>query len=109
MRFIIDDDHIFQRHEVPHYALDHLALCFYGLKFFAMSFKDGTGALGGIESLAQLKGVVIRNHDLGLEEVACHLLRDQAQPPIIVIGLTRQQHPEPVADRDTRRDDQESL
>ena len=59
-------------------------------------------------SLASAEGVVVGDDDLGPLDVAEHVGRHEFALAVIAVRIVRQQHAQPILDRDAGRDDQEA-
>ena len=71
--------------------------------------QDRLGELAGRDLLAQLEGVEVGDHDLGLAELLQQVGRHEVALAVVVVRVVGQQHAQPVADGDAGRDDQERV
>ena len=101
---VVDDQDVLEAHEVGHDALEHLAFGLGRLKVGAPAFEEGAAALGNLEALAQLEGVVVGDDDLGAGDFGQQIGRDQFAVLVVVVRVAGQDDPEPVADGDAGGD-----
>jgi len=109
MRFVIDDDDPFHLEQARANALQHLAFAFRGIGLLrGTAIEEHLAALADWQGLATLECVVVGDDDFGLAEVAEQVRRQQFAGLVVVIRVVRQQDAQAVANRDSRRDDQEA-
>src|SRR5690242_20241437 len=65
-------------------------------------------ARGEPHPLAQLKGMVVGDHDLGAVDIGEHVRGHQLAVFVVAIGIVGLEHAQPIADSDAGRDDQEA-
>ena len=64
--------------------------------------QDRLRELAGVDLLAQLEGVEVGDDDLGLAELFEQVGGHDVALAVVVLRVVRQQHAQPVADRDAR-------
>jgi hypothetical protein len=87
-----------EAHQIAAGAPQHLALGFAGIGTAALA--QGAIDLRGIVALAPAEGVVVGDDDLRPLEVAEHVVRHQFPLAVIAVRVVRQQHAQPILDRD---------
>ena len=87
---VIEHHDVFQPHEIGHHTLDHLALGLDGHWALAgAAFEERTATGGHLNALAELEGVVVRDHELRLLQVLEHVHRDDLAVGIVVVRIVR--------------------
>ena len=108
VRLIVEDQDVLHAHELGHDPLQHLSLGLQGRERLASSLEQGTAALGELQALAQLEGVVVGDDDLRLFQIGEHVARDQLAASVVAVRIVRLQHAQAVLDGDAGRDHQEA-
>jgi hypothetical protein len=99
MRFVVDDEDVLHAHQVGHHALEHLAFGFERLGFFAAAaLEQLPSALGQIDALAHLEGVIVGDDDLGAFHVVEHVARHQFAVFVVTVGVVGLQDAQTVLD-----------
>ena len=106
---IVDGQDVLHAHQVGHHALEHLAFGFGCNDFVAgTALEQLPPALGNIDALAQLEGVIVGDDDLGAAHVIEHIGRHQFPFLVVAVGVVRLQHAQPVLDGQAWCADQEA-
>ncbi len=69
VRLVVENENVLHAHEVGHHPLEHLAFGFQGVQLFSSPLKQGTPTRREFDPLAELEGVVVRDHDLRAMDV----------------------------------------
>ena len=78
VRLVVEDEDVLHAHQVGHDALDHLAFGLQRVQLLAgRPCEQRAAALGQLDPLAQLEGVVVGDDDLGPVHVVQHVARDE--------------------------------
>ena len=70
--------------------------------------QQRAAALGQLDALAQLEGVVVGDDDLGAVHVVEHVAGHEFAAGVVAVGIVRLQHAQAVLDREAGRDDQKA-
>ena len=108
VRLVVQSEHVLHAHELGHDALEHLALALQRTQVGSASLKEGAAALRDLHRLAKLEGVEIGDDDLRAVEIAQHVAGHELPALVVAVRVVGLEHPEPVLDRDARRDNQEA-
>ena len=107
---VVDDDDVPLVAQAAADAADHLAFGFgEGRVAAALAAQDVLGELAGLDLLAAQEGVEVGDDDLGLAQLVHQVGGHDVHCAVVVARVAGQQHPQPVADRDAGRDDQEGV
>ena len=106
MRLVVQHDDVLQPHQVAAGAAQHLAFGFDGLQFRTMALQQRPPCLRHLHVFAPAEGVVVGDDDLRPLDVAEHIVRHEFAIAVIAVRIVRQEHLQPVLDRDAGRDDQ---
>ncbi len=107
--FVVEDEDIFEAHEIGQDALDHLAFGFEGVQGVAAALQEGAGALGEFEAVAELEGVIVGDDDLGAGDVGEEIGRDESAGGIeVAVRLIGMEYLEAVLDGEAGGDDEEA-
>jgi hypothetical protein len=107
VRLIVQHDDALQAHQVGHDPLHHLPFGFQRVQLRTAALEQGTRALGEVDPLAQLEGVIVGQHDLRPVDVREHVAGDQLAALVVAVGVIGRHHAQPVANR-AGRDDEEA-
>ena len=69
MRLVIEHEDVLQAHQAGHHPLDHLSFGFQRIQLLPATLEQGSAALGKLDALAKLEGVVVGDDDLGAIDV----------------------------------------
>ena len=108
MGFVVYHEDVLHAHQVGHHPLEHLPLCLLGLQLLAAALQKPARACRDFQSLPQHERVVVRDDDLRPLHVFEHVAGNEFTRAVVVVRVIRQEHPEPVANRQARGDEQES-
>ena len=106
--FVVEDEDVLQAHQVGHHPLEHLAFGFERVQRLAATLEQRAAALGELDPLAQLEGVVVGDDDLGAVDVVQHVARDELAALVVAVGIVGLQHAQAVLDRQAWGDDQKA-
>jgi hypothetical protein len=82
MRLVVQDDDVLQAHQLRHDPLEHLALSLQRLELLLPpAFQGRAGALGDVDALPQLEGVIVGDDNLRPVDVGQHVGRDDFPAP----------------------------
>ncbi len=88
MGFVIQCEDVFHPHQIGHDSLQHLAFGFERVEFVtAPALQELAASLGELNSLAQLKRMVVRDHDLGPTHVFEHIIGNKFAIFIVAVGI----------------------
>ncbi len=76
--------------------------------FAARPCSSCASALGQLDALAQLEGVIVGDDDLGAVHVVEHVARDELAAGVVAVRIVRLQDAQPVLDRQAGRDDEKA-
>ena len=100
VRFVVEDHDILHPHQVRHDALDHLAFGFLRVeRVTCPALQELTAALGKLDALAQLEGVVVRDDDLGPFDILEHVGGHKLAVDVIAVRVGGLEHAQAVFDR----------
>jgi hypothetical protein len=88
--------------------LEHLPFGFQGVQGRTSALEQGTIAFGEFDFLAKLKRVVVSDDDLRFGQLGNHVLGNELPPIIVTLGIVRYEHPQAIANRDARCNNQKS-
>ena len=108
VRLVVQDDDALHPHEFGYGAGEHLPFGLKGGQWVTVSFKEGAVALGQVERLPSLEGVVVGDDDLRLVELAEHVGRHEFAAGVVAVRVVRLKDAQAVADGDARRHDEEA-
>lgn len=108
VRLIVDNDDVLAARDVAADAADHLFWCL-AERVLRPVVQDGLREPGGVAALARKKPMIVGDHDPNLAEPLAHLWWQQVPLPEVVVGVGGQQDSQPVADRDSWRDDEKGV
>ena len=109
VRLVVEDEDVLHAHQVGHDALDHLAFGLQRVQLLARAaLEQRAAALGELDALAQLEGVVVGDDDLGPVDVVEHVARDQLAAGVVAVGVVRLEDAQAILDRQAGRDDEEA-
>ena len=108
MCLVIQDDDPALVAQLAADAIDHLSGRL-GEGTVAVRPENRTRGLVDGLLFAKLEGVVVREHELRLLKLVQLMRGDNIQTAVVVVRIVRQQHAQPVANRDPRRDDQKRV
>ena len=77
MGLVVEDKDVLHAHQVGHDPLDHLPFGFQRVQLLAAALEQRAAALGKLDALAQLEGVVVGDDDLGAVHVVQHVAGHQ--------------------------------
>ena len=104
MGLVVDDDDVPLAAKFPANAVDHL-----GGALVEVGAENLLGQLVRLDQLADLERVEVGDEDLGPAKLPDQVGRNQVAEPVIVLGVVGPEHPKPVADGDSRGDDEERI
>ena len=105
---VVQDDEPLQAHQLGHHALQHLAVGLAGRDRRSAPLQERPPPGRQLEGLAALEGVVVRDDDAGLLEVAEHVGGHQLAARVVAVGVVRLQHAQPPSDGHAGGDDEEA-
>ena len=105
---VVEHQDVLHAHEVRHHPLEHLARGLAGRDVRTPALEEGAASLRDGEGLALHEGVVVGDDDLGAVQVAEHVGRHQLAALVVAVRVVRLEHPQAIADGETRGDHQES-
>ena len=108
MRLVVEDEDVLHAHQVGHDALEHLAFGFQRVQFVAAPLKQRAPALGELDALAQLEGVVVGDDDLGPVHIVQHVAGDELAAGVVAVGIVGLEDAQPVLDGEAGRDDEKA-
>ena len=110
VRLVVDDHDVVQALQLRHHPVDHLPLGLQRVqRRTAAPLQQQAPALGQLQPLAPLEDVVVRDNDARLAQVGQQVIGHQLPGLVIVVRVARQQHAQPLLDRQPRRDEQETV
>ena len=113
MGLVVEHNDVLAAHKFARDALNHLAVRLGPdlLAFVACvaTLDDSGRELVALEGLAVVQGVIVGDDEPRLADPVQEIGRDEAQALVNVLRVGRNQHAEPVADRDARSDHQERV
>ena len=109
VRLVVEDEDVLHAHQVGHDALEHLAFGLQRVQFLAGApLKKRAAALGQLDALAQLEGVVVGDDDLGAVHVVEHVAGDEFAAGVVAVRVVRLEDAQPVLDRQAGCDDEKA-
>ena len=105
---VVEDDDVLLVAQFPTDAADHLVRRF-GERAVVSLGENRLRELSGRDLLAQFEGVEVRDEILAWPSCSSRWAGNDVPLAVIVLRVVRQQHAQPVADGDARRDDQKRI
>ena len=105
---VVDDEDALQAHQRRHHPAQHLPLRLHGAGRLAAAPEQRARSLRQFQPLAPLERVVVRDDHARPLHVRQHVARNEFAAAVVAVRVFRQQNPEAVPDRDSRRYDQET-